>query len=100
MQCVQIIGEFDFSESVTDDYGHTASAGQKYTLGHFLGQGLDQVTRKKYKLMHKKKTIFHRESTVYPFVNMREINNGHYFISSRDFVDIVNDVEHYDLATL
>ena len=36
--------------------------------------------------MHKKKTIFY---TVYPFVNMSEIN-GHYIISSRDFVDIVN----------
>ena len=43
---VQIIGEFNFSENVTVDYGHTASAGQKYMLGHFLEQVHDQITRK------------------------------------------------------
>ena len=43
---VQIIGEFNFSENVTGDYGHTASAGQKYMLGHFLEQVHDQITRK------------------------------------------------------
>ena len=32
---VQIIGEFDSPENVIDDYGHTASAGQKCRLGHF-----------------------------------------------------------------
>ena len=96
---MQIIGEFDSPENVIDDYGHTASSGQKYMLGNFLEQVHDQITRTKYKLMHKKKTIFYRESIVYPFVNMSEIN-GHYIISSRDFVDIINYVEHYALATL
>ena len=51
----------------------------------FLEQVHDQITRTKYKLMHKKKTIFYRESMVYPFVNMSEIN-GLYIISSRDFL--------------
>ena len=32
---VQIIGEFDSPENVIDDYGHSASAGEKYMLGHF-----------------------------------------------------------------
>ena len=68
-------------------------------LGHFSEQIHDQITRTKSKMMHKKKAIFYRESIVYPFVNMSEIN-GHYLISSRDFVDIVNYVEHYALATL
>ena len=35
---VQIIGEFESPENVTDDYGHIASAGKKYMLGHFLEQ--------------------------------------------------------------
>ena len=52
----------------------TASAGVKYMLGHFLERVHDQITRRKYKLMHRKKTIFYRESIVYPFVNMSEIN--------------------------
>ena len=59
---VQIIGEFHSPENVIDDYGHTASAGEKYMLGHFLEQVHDQITRAKYKLMHKKKTVFYRES--------------------------------------
>ena len=33
---VQILGEFDSPEYVIDDYGHAASAGEKYMLGHFL----------------------------------------------------------------
>ena len=32
---VQVKGEFDSPENITDDYGHTASAGKKYMLGHF-----------------------------------------------------------------
>ena len=44
---VQIIGEFDYSENVIDDYGHTVSAGKEYILGHFLKQVHDQITRKK-----------------------------------------------------
>ena len=96
---VQIIGEFNSPENVTDNCGHTASASEKYMLGHFLEQVHDQITRKNCKLMHKKKTIFYRERVVYPFMNMCEIN-GHYIISSRDFVDIVNYVEHYAVATL
>ena len=43
---VQIIGEFDSPENVTDDYGHTGSAGKKYVLGHFLEHIHDQITRK------------------------------------------------------
>ena len=35
---VQIIGEFHSPENVIDDYGHTASAGEKYMLDHFLEQ--------------------------------------------------------------
>ena len=73
---MQIIGKFDSPENVIDDYGNTASAGEKYMLGHFLEQVYDQITRTKYKLMHKKKVIFCKESIVYPFVNMSEIN-GH-----------------------
>ena len=96
---VQIIRELDSPENVIDDYGHTASAGQKYMLGYLLEQEHDQITKTKYKLMYKKKTNFYRESIVYPFVNISEIN-GHYIISSRDFVDIVNYVEHYALTTL
>ena len=33
---VQTIGEFDSPENVNDKYAHTASAGKKYVLGHFL----------------------------------------------------------------
>ena len=75
---MQIKGEFDSpeTENVIDDYSHTASAGKKYMLGHLLEQVHDQITRTKYKLIHKKKTIFYRESIVYPFVNMSEID-GH-----------------------
>ena len=75
---VQIKGEFDSpgTENVIDDYSHTASAGKKYMLGHLLEQVHDQITRTKYKLIHKKKTVFYRESIVYPFVNMSEID-GH-----------------------
>ena len=82
---VQIIGKFNSPENVIDDYGHTASTGEKYMLGQFLEQVHDQITREKYKLMHKKKMIFYRESIVYPFVNMSEIN-GLCIISSRDFL--------------
>ena len=96
---VQTIGEFSFSENIIDGYGHTASPSQKFMLGYFLEQVHDQITTKKYKLIHKKNMIFYRESIVCPFVNMSEIN-GHYIISRRDFVDIVNYVEHYGLATL
>ena len=32
---VQTVGEFDSPENVIDDYGYTASAGEKYMLGHF-----------------------------------------------------------------
>ena len=56
---LQTIGEFDSPENVIDDYGYTASAGEKYMLGHFLEQIHDQITRTKYKLIHKKKTIFY-----------------------------------------
>ena len=35
---VQIIGEFDSPENVIDDYGHSASAGEKYMLGHFYSK--------------------------------------------------------------
>ena len=75
---VQIIGEFNSPENVIDDYSHTASAGKKYMPDYFLQQVHDQV---------------------YPFVKMSEIN-GHYITSSKDFVDIVNYVEHYALAIL
>ena len=92
------IGEFDSPENVADDYGDIASAGEKYMLSHFSEQVHDRITRKKYRLIHKKKMIFYREGIVYPFVNMSEIN-GHYINSSRDFVDIVNFVQHYGLAT-
>ena len=95
---LQIIGEFNSPENVTEDYGNIASAGKKYMVSHFSEQVHDQITRKKYKLMHKKKMIFYREGTVYPFVNMSEIN-GHYINSSRDFVDIVNYVQHYGIGT-
>ena len=73
---MQIIGEFNSPENFIDDYGNTASTGEKYMLGHFLEQVHDQIISRKYKLMHKKKMIFYRESIVYPFVNMSEIN-GH-----------------------
>ena len=96
---VQIIGEFDSPEKVIHDYDHTASAGKKYMLSDFLEQVHDQIIRTKYKLIHKKKTIFYRESIVYPFMNMSKINR-HYIISSRDFVDIFNYVEYITLATL
>ena len=65
---VQIIGKFDSPENVIDDYGHTASVGEKYMLRRFLEQVHDQITRTKYKLMHKKKTSFYRKDIVYPFV--------------------------------
>ena len=73
---MQIIGKFDSLENVIDDYGNNASAGKKYMLGHFLEQVHDQITRRKYKLMHQKKMIFCKESIVYPFLSMSEIN-GH-----------------------
>ena len=89
---VQIKGEFESTTSVSDDYGHIVTPGQKYMLGHFLEQVSDQITSKTYKLIDKE-TIFYRESVVYPFVNVTE-KKGKYIISSRDYIDIINFVEH------
>ena len=38
---VQIKGEFESTTSVSDDYGHIVTPGQKYMLGHFLEQVSD-----------------------------------------------------------
>ena len=76
-----VIGEFNSPKNVIDDYGHAASSGKKYMLDHFIEQVHDQIIWTKYKLMLMKKTIFYRQSIVYPLVNMSEIN-GHYIISS------------------
>ena len=67
-------------------------------LEHFLEQVSDQVTSKTYKLIDKEK-IFYRESVVYPFVNVTE-KMEKCIISSRDFIDIINFVEHNGLAIL
>ena len=88
----------DTSTSVSDDYGHIVTPGQKYMLGHFLEQVSDQITSKTYKLIDKE-TIFYRESVLYPFLNVTE-KKGKCIISSRDFIDIINFLEHNALATL
>ena len=95
---VQIKGEFESTTSVSDDYGHIVTPGQKYMQGHFLEQVSDQITSKAYKLTDKE-TIFYRESVVYPFVNVTE-EKVKYIISSRDYIDIINFVEHNGWATL
>ena len=51
---VQIKGEFESTTSVSDDYGHIVTPGQKYMLGHFLEQVSDQITSKTYKLIKKR----------------------------------------------
>ena len=60
---LQIKGEFESTPSVSDDYGHIVTPGQKYLLGHFLEQVSDQITSKAYKLIDKE-VIFYRESIV------------------------------------
>ena len=95
---VQIKGEVESTTSLADDYGHIATPGQKYMLGHFLEQVSDQITSKTYKLIDKE-TIFYRESVIYSFVHVTE-KKGKYIRSSRDFIDIINVVEHNGLATL
>ena len=50
--------KFASSETVTDN--HTVSDGTKYMIGHFLENGYYQITRKKYKLIHKSESNFHR----------------------------------------
>ena len=67
-------------------------------LGHFLKQVSDQITSKTNKLIDKE-TIFYRESVVYAFVNVTE-KKGKYIISRRVFIDIINFVDHNNLATL
>ena len=92
----QIKREFESTTSVSDDYGHIVTSGQKYMLGHFLEQVSDQITSKTCKLIDKER-IFYSESVVYPFVNITD-KKGKYIISSRDFIDI-NVVEHNGLTT-
>ena len=55
---------------VVDDE-HIVTSGQKYMLGLFLEQVSNQITSQTYKMIDKK-TIFYRESVVYPFVNVTE----------------------------
>ena len=57
------------------------------------------VLLKKFKLMIEKKTIFYRQSGVYPFVDM-EVKKNFYHIASRDYIDIINYVEHSGLSAL
>ena len=94
----QVKGEFESTTSVCDDYGHIVTPGQKYMLGHSLEQVSGPITSKIYKLIDKE-TIFYKENIVYPFVNVTE-KKGKHNISSRDFIDIINFVEHNGLATL
>ena len=94
---IQIKGEFESTTSISDDYWHIVTPGQEYMLGHFLEQGSDQITSKTYKLIDEE-MIFSRESVVCPFVNVTQ-KKGKYIISSRDFIDIINFVEHNGLAT-
>ena len=91
-------GEFESTTSVYDDYGHIVTPGQKYMLGHFLEQVSGHITSKTLKLIDKE-MIFYRESLVHVFVNVME-KKGKYIISIRDFIDIINFVEHNDLTAL
>ena len=58
IQFVQITVKFASSENVIDH--HTVSDGTKYMIGHFLENGYYQITRKKYKLIHKSESNFHQ----------------------------------------
>ena len=79
---VQIKGEVESTTSIADDYGHIATPGQKYMLGHFLEQVSDQITSKTYKLIDKE-TIFYRESVVYSFVHVTEKKGKYIKIKQR-----------------
>ena len=47
---IKIIGEFESTADVTDDYRHKVISGQKYMLGHFLQKVNDNMTSEKKKL--------------------------------------------------
>ena len=47
---IKIIGEFESTADVTDDYRHKVISGQKYMLGHFLQKVNDSMTSEKKKL--------------------------------------------------
>ena len=93
------IGEFESTADVTDVYGHKVISGQKYMLGHFLEKVNGNISSKKYKLIENQTTIFFHESIVCFFVNFR-ISKSSFEISSKDFFDILNYVEHFCLTLL
>ena len=70
--------------------------GADYLEGH----NLEEVDSNKKGLtfkISKKRLCFYKESVVYPFVQAKESKKG-YFITSNDYVDILNYVEHKGLS--
>ena len=74
-----------------DDYGHTAKAGMKFVVRHFLEL---QYTTKKYHVYNvsKKNTFMYKESVLYPFVNVSVTKIG-IVIANEEFTEIFSYIQ-------
>ena len=87
------------TEDLTDEYGVKVGAGQMFYMGSFLEQSRAVKSGIYYKKM-KKRAFFFKESVVYPFVNLESKAGGRYFITCKDFVDILCYVKHFAVTSI
>ena len=85
--------------NLTNEYGVKVGADQMFYMSSFLEQSSAVKSGIYYKKM-KKRAFFFKESAVYPFVNLELKADGHYFITCKDFVDILCYVEHFAVTSI
>ena len=86
---------------LVDDYGHKVNEGDRYISGHYLEIDVKSSTKKGYCYRLASKTAFiHKESIVCPHVDLQEVGNNRYFITMREFSDILVFMEKTCMAYL
>ena len=91
-------------DTITDGAGHIISKGQTYIVGSHLGKIWALCNRKgDCYIVSDKDTFVYRDSVVYPFVNFQRNyrgKNNTCFITQSDYVDVLEFVEHSNMASL
>ena len=96
---IHIDSQSTATEDLTDEYGVKVGAGQMFYMGSFLEQ-LSAVKSGIYCKKMKKRASFFKESVLYPFVNLELKADRRYFITCKDFFDILCYVEHFAVTSI
>ena len=97
------IDKVDNATAVSSDHTiHTILPGQTYITGHYLEKKKEKKDGKYYHIS-KNQVFIAKESVVYPFVNFKHEHkgkSGELFLSNEDYTEILNFVEHTNMAML